>query len=266
MPRRASARGSRSCRGPCVRRDRLDAPGGGQVGARLGVVERTSAGQQGRQAAGLDGAAVAGAARDPGQAGAGLCRRRRRAAVKPPGTEASRSPTRMIAPASSSSAARAAGSSPGHRLDQLAGHLAQAARRVARDRDDLDAVSRTALRSRRKMLPASSSGSRPTSTTVDAFSRSANVTSSWRRGDVRGEERGLLGGVRAGPEVDVVGAQHRAGELAVGEGVLGGQPAAGQHADLAARPRPGPGRRPRGPRATRRARARRSRRCGPAGS
>ena len=41
--------------------------------------------------------------------------------------------------------------------------------------------------------------------------------------------RRLLGRERPGAEVDVVGAEGDAGELAVGEGVLGGQPAAGQH-------------------------------------
>ena len=55
-----------------------------------------------------------------------------------------------------------------------------------------------------------------------------------RRGDhVRGEEGGLLGGVRPRPEVDVVGAERDPGELAVGVGVLGGQPPAGEHPDRA---------------------------------
>jgi hypothetical protein len=50
---------------------------------------------------------------------------------------------------------------------------------------------------------------------------------------VRGEEVQLLGGVRAGAEVDVVRAGGDAGELGVGVGVFDGQPAAGQHADPA---------------------------------
>ena len=54
-----------------------------------------------------------------------------------------------------------------------------------------------------------------------------------RGGDVRGQEVGLLGGVHAGPEVDVVGAQHGAREHAVRERVLGGQASARQHADAA---------------------------------
>ena len=67
-----------------------------------------------------------------------------------------------------------------------------------------------------------------------------------------GEERRLLGRERTGPEVDVVGAERDPGELAVGEAVLGGDPATGQHADRAGRgqtaggdrERLGPGRRP----------------------
>ena len=49
----------------------LEAPGGGHVDARLGVGDRAAAGQQVRQAAGLDRAAVAGPARHPGQPGTG---------------------------------------------------------------------------------------------------------------------------------------------------------------------------------------------------
>ena len=52
-------------------------------------------------------------------------------------------------------------------------------------------------------------------------------------GDARLEERQLLGRVRPGAGVDVVGAEDHAGELGVGVGVLDGQPAAGQHADTA---------------------------------
>ena len=82
-------------------------------------------------------------------------------------------------------------------------------------------------------------------------------------GDGVGEEVGLLVGVRPGAEVDVVGAQHGAGELGVGVRVLHGQPAAGEHAGRAG-PRPaGRGRRRRSPRATTPAGARRPR--GPAG-
>ncbi|MEI2821143.1 MAG: hypothetical protein V9E81_13435 [Marmoricola sp.] len=44
---------------------------------------------------------------------------------------------------------------------------------------------------------------------------------------------GLLSGVLTGPEVDVVGAERHARELAVGVGVLGGEPATGEHGRLA---------------------------------
>ena len=74
---------------------RVDAPGGGGVDARGGVGDRAAAGQQVGQAAGLDRAAVAGAARHPGQPGAGRARRAAAAAVSAPGTVASRSPTRI---------------------------------------------------------------------------------------------------------------------------------------------------------------------------
>ena len=75
-----------------------------------------------------------------------------------------------------------------------------------------------------------------------------------REHDLGGEEGGLLGRERPGPEVDVVGAERDAGELAVGEGVLGGEPAAGQDAGVAGL-RAGRGRRRRTPRATTRAAA-----------
>lgn len=54
--------------------------------------------------------------------------------------------------------------------------------------------------------------------------------------DPRGEELRLLPGVGPRTEVDVVRTQDGAGELAVGEGILGSQPAAGQHPDLALGP------------------------------
>ena len=57
-------------------------------------------------------------------------------------------------------------------------------------------------------MPASSSGSRPTSTIWEARSRSAKVTPREVPATCGGEERGLLVGVGAGAEVDVVGAEH----------------------------------------------------------
>ena len=60
--------------------DLVDAPGGGHVDAGSGIGDRPAAGQQGRQAAGLDRATVTGTARHPGEPGAGSARpgRRRR--------------------------------------------------------------------------------------------------------------------------------------------------------------------------------------------
>ena len=108
--------------------DRPDAPCCGEIGAGLGDVERTSTRQQRRQAAGLERASFTGATRDPRDAR--LRRgRQRSAALKPPCTVASRSPTRITALRSSSSSASAAASWPGSRTDQFAGHLGQAASR-----------------------------------------------------------------------------------------------------------------------------------------
>ena len=49
--------------------------------------------------------------------------------------------------------------------------------------------------------------------------------------DLGGQELGLLGGVGTRTEVDVVGAEGDPRELGVGVGVLGGEPATGQHTD-----------------------------------
>ena len=83
-----------------------------------------------------------------------------------------------------------------------------------------------------------------------ALSRSAYVDVAWPQHDLGGQELGLLGGVRPGAEVDVVGAEGDPGELGVRVGVLGGQPAAGQRPPAAPARRPGRGRRRRTPRAT----------------
>ena len=74
--------------------------------------------------------------------------------------------------------------------------------------------------------------------------------------DVLGEELHLLGRVRPGPEVDVVGVQRDARELAVGVRVLDRHAAADEHAGPAGA-HAGRPRRRRGPRATRRRAARR---------
>src|SRR5690606_17628839 len=61
--------------------------------------------------------------------------------------------------------------------------------------------------------------------------RAVEVTAA--AGDPGGQEVGLLAAVRPRPEVDVVGAQGHACELAVRVGVLDGEPAAGQDAGAA---------------------------------
>ena len=104
------------------------------------------------------------------------------AAVSPPGTTARRSPTRTTAPSArgaspcspSLSAASAAGSSPGAVKMTSAPALAKPGEFQAEIAMTLVPAA-AALRSRRKMIGDSSSGSRPTRTTVDADERSAYV-------------------------------------------------------------------------------------------
>ena len=106
---------------------------------------------------------------------------------------------------------------------------------------------RKALRSRRKTIGDSSSGSKPASSDRG---RGLEVGVGHRHRPARdrgGEELRLLVGVRAAAEVDVVGAQHDPGELGVGVGVLERRPAADQHAGARRPPRSGRGRRPRRP-------------------
>ena len=86
-----------------------DAPRRGGIGTSLGVVDGTSARQQSGQATGFDRTAVAGrrgihATRAPARDAAAAT------ALKPPDTEAMRSPTQMMLWASSSRAATAAAS------------------------------------------------------------------------------------------------------------------------------------------------------------
>ena len=121
-------------------------------------------------------------------------------------------------------------------------HLVQAARGERRDRARPGcACLRAALRSRRKIVAGLVLG-------LEAGQHARRWRVS-RSAYVDVERRGTTSAARksassaecgAGPEVDVVGAERDAGELAVGVGVLGGEPAAGQHADRAGR-----GRRPR---------------------
>ena len=113
--------------------------------------------------------------------------------------------------------------------DEAAVHLASGrARRRAPRTTTCVRPRLAALRSRRKIVAASSSGSRP-SEHDDGRGLEVGVGDVAGQRDVGGEEVGLLGGVRAGAEVDVVGAEGDAGELGVGVGVLGGQPATGEH-------------------------------------
>ena len=175
-----------------------------------------------------------------------------RRADSAPGTGASRSPTRMTAPSALSSSAAAlpgassptpvirlpsaSASPPGAVVEQRAAELGQAAGGERRDREDLEA---------RACAPPCGAAGRRSATPPPARSRRAAPRApspARRRRPSIGlpatgtrEELGLLAGVRAGAEVDVVGAEGEPGELGVRVGVLERQPAAGQHAGLAAR-------------------------------
>ena len=236
-------------------------------------VTEAAAGQQVGQAAGVDRAAVTGAPRHPGQLRAGT---RRPAPPRPtghPGRVASRSPTSRTAPGCAQRLARPRrarrarrASSPGHDPGDLGAELLQPAGDERRERVHRQLRLVYALRSRRKRIGHSSSGSRPT---MHHGRRALDVGV----GDVGGAGRPRQArnsassrGERPGPEVDVVGAQRDPGELGVRVRVLDGQPAAGQHADAVravagvAQPLGGDARAPRSrtPRAARRCAASRT--------
>ncbi len=157
------------------------------------------------------------------------------AALSAPGEVASRSPTRITAVLSmpwsawpsrswSASASRA-----GLGRDQLAAELLEAARGERRDRDDARARRTPGglaqpQEDRARLVLGLEAGEDDGGGGLEVGVRRALAEH-----DLGGEERGLLRRERTGAEVDVVGAEGDAGELAVGVAVLGGDPAAGQH-------------------------------------
>ena len=233
--RRRSRRASR----PGVLGQAVDAPGGGRVDA--GRRRRRPGGHRAAGSAGSRSRPHRG--RRPGAAprpawrrcvrasrgdGGERARRRSPAARRPGSRRRCRARRRRRGPARRRTSASVAG-----RGRRSACRPSCAGPLVAYGATDQTRVrcSRLALRSRRKIVPASSSGSSPTrSDGVGGLEVGVRRTPSGRQHDLGGEERGLLGRVRPGPEVDVVGAERDPGEGAVGVGVLGGEPAAGQDA------------------------------------
>ena len=122
---------------------------------------------------------------------------------------------------------------------------------------------RTALRSRRKTIGDSSSGSKSGQQHRGRLLQVGVGDRHRLARDMRGQELRFLGAVRAGAEVDVVGAQHHSGELRVRVGVFARctRPPTSTPALPAAAASPAPP--PRGPPTTKRAAACRRRR-GPA--
>ena len=108
----------------------------------------------------------------------------RDAAVSAPGVEASRSPTSTTAPGADravatsppSSSVSAVASAPGAVCRSRAAVLTEPGERNGAIVNTLVPTRRTALRSRRKTIGDSSSGSKPASSTAGACSRSAYVT------------------------------------------------------------------------------------------
>ena len=164
----------------------VDPPGGGGVDAGRGVGRRDD-----RRAGGSGRQPVSTAPRSPARRGtqaslAPVVRASRATAVRAPGTVAIRSPTRITLALSSSTSpswarpATTSASAPG----RVAISVPPILRRpfVANGATDQTRVRwwRLALRSRRKIVPASSSGSSPTRSTELAVSRSAYVAP-WRR-------------------------------------------------------------------------------------
>ena len=224
---------------------------GGHLGARGGVGHRPAAGQKVAAPHRLPARRAHRRAAGPSRAGRRSRSASRSAAEYAPGEVASRSPTRIDRArrrSSPSSASSAAASPPGAVAIERAAHLRPARGwRTARSTVTSRPRLRTALRSRRKTIGDSSSGSKPDQ---QHGGRGLEVGVGDRHRPARdggGEEVRLLVGVRAAAEVDVVGAQHDPGELGVGVGVLERRPGRRPARRRGRPPRSARGRRPRRP-------------------
>ena len=167
-------------------------------------------------------------------------------AASAPGTAASRSPARITAPGSPSACAACgphriggtrrqggqhAGLVPGHGGQQRAGQLDQAGAGQRRDREHPQPAAPDRLAQPEeddgRLVLGLEAGQQHGRGLLQVGVADADAAA----GHARGQELLLLGRVRTGPHVDVVGVQGHPGELGVGVGVLEGQPPAGQHAD-----------------------------------
>ena len=190
------------------------------LGARRASATGRPPGSRCGQRAGFQRAALTGPARNPGQPGAGgvgeTHRGRQRAGRRRQPLADQDHRTRQARAASLTSArpSSAPASPPGAVRISVPDILCRP--RVANGATAAPAgrVLRAALRSRRKTIGDSSSGSKPGQQDGRRLLQVGVGDRHRLAGDTGGQEVGLLGAVRPGPEVDVVGAQHDPGELA----------------------------------------------------
>ena len=234
--------------------------GSGSTPQAVATSTRASAWATGRPPGSSDGSAPASTApRSPARRGthasrAPVASARLATAVSAPGEVASRSPTRITAPSACTALAASATSLSRDRMASSTAASAPGA--VATRRPDSFSSPRvangaTACTSRplvRTRLAESQEQDRRLLLRLEADQENRRGLlevgvgdADAAAGDLGGQERLLLGRVRAGPEVDVVGAQHRARELRVGVGVL--QRGAGRRRGRRPLRAPGPARR-----------------------
>ena len=212
---------------------RVDAPGGLGVDPRGGIGQRTPTGQQIGQAPGLDRAPITRAPRNPGQPGTGP--------LGEPNARAQRAGQAGCPLADHDDRVRIerdpraqrverGGLRAGHRRQQLGADLAGAVAQIGRERPGLQTLLAVGL-----AQPEEDRAGLLLRLEADQQHRARGLQvgeghPASAAGHDMGQEVGLLVGMLAGPEVDVVRAEHRTGELGVRVRVLHGQPATGQHA------------------------------------
>ena len=215
----------------------LEAPGRGHVDPGPGVPDWAAAGQQVREAAGLDRAAVTRPSRHPSQPGAGARRQperrgqRARRRRQPLADHDHRGRVERVVTRHAERVERR-GLVAWRCRDERAAHLAEPSRGERRDGDDLGAGAAVGLaqpqEDRSGLVLGLEAGQQHGVGTLEVGVGRGAVARAGEH-DVGGEEGRLLGRERPGAEVDVVGAEGCPGELRVGVAVLGGDPAAGQH-------------------------------------
>ena len=208
----------------------VHAPGGGQVDPRRGIGDRTTSGQQGW--ARRRSPRHPGLRRDAGSRRRGRrCRRPARpTADRAPGTDAVRSPTGSRPPLSSATAPSCAGAS---RAASSPGRVAMRVPDIlCRPREVYGAISRSAAADHGRSCAVGGEDGAGLVLGLEAdhhhraHGLEVGVQSPDRRSGrsaprARRGTRPLLGSVRPGAEVDVVGAEGDPGERRVGVEVLG---------------------------------------------